>query len=569
MSITTVEALRRAYRTGRRTPADVIDELIRAAESHAAWNVWITPPSWERIEPYLEALREDEMDQKPLWGIPFAVKDNIDVAGMPTTAACPAFAYKAPAHAAVVERLVRAGAIPVGKTNLDQFATGLIGTRSPYGEVANARNPEWVSGGSSSGSAVAVALGMVPFALGTDTAGSGRVPAALNGVIGYKPRVGGWPNEGVVPACRTLDCVSVFTRSVADAAMVQAVIAPATAAQGGPDRAVVPKTLGAWFGSKADAYRNAWARALSKLEEAGVAVVEMDLPELDEASAMLYEGPWIAERWASLGAFVEAHPDDVLPVTRAILESGRDRLASDLFRAQHRLLDLRRSVEEKLRGALLLMPTVGGTWTRDEARHDPFGTNRALGAYTQHANLLHLAGLSLPCGEVDGEMPFGVTLYVPGQREAELLSAARWWVDPDEDVATREDEIELLAVCGLHMRGMPLNHELVDLGGEFVCVSRTAPLYRLYLLDTEPVKPGLVRADGGAEVELELWKLPRRAWPAFMQRVRHPLALGKILLSDGREVMGFVCEAGAQRREDITPYGGFRAWCERGRMVIS
>ncbi|WP_304457998.1 allophanate hydrolase [Alicyclobacillus sendaiensis] len=565
----TVDALRRAYRSGRRTPADVIDELIRAAEAHAAWNVWITPPSWARLEPYLKALREEEMDEKPLWGIPFAVKDNIDVAGMPTTAACPVFAYTPARHAAVVERLVQAGAIPVGKTNLDQFATGLIGTRSPYGEVANAHNPEWVSGGSSSGSAVAVALGMVPFALGTDTAGSGRVPAALNGVIGYKPRVGGWPNDGVVPACRSIDCVSVFTRSVADAAAVQAVIAPAPAAQGAPDRVVVPSGMATWFGPKADGFRRAFARALARLEEAGVPVVEESLPELDEASAMLYEGPWIAERWASLGAFVEAHPDDVLPVTRAILESGRDRLASDLFRAQHRLLDLRRSVEEKLRGAVLVMPTVGGTWTRDEARSEPFATNRALGAYTHHANLLHLAGLSLPCGNVDDHTPFGVTLYVPQEREAELLAAARWWVDLAEDVIAQSGEGELVAVCGLHMRGMPFNHELVDLGAEFVGVSRTAPEYRLYLLDTEPVKPGLVRAVDGAEVELELWRLPRRAWPAFVQKVRHPLALGKILLADGREVTGFVCEAGAPRREDITAYGGYRAWWERGRAVIS
>ncbi|WP_206830374.1 allophanate hydrolase [Alicyclobacillus fructus] len=562
----TVAELRRAYRKGLRTPAEVMSALLREAESHAAWNVWITPPSWEAIEPYLEALRPEEMERKPLWGIPFAVKDNIDVAGMPTTAACPAFAYEPGAHAAVVDRLVQAGAIPVGKTNLDQFATGLIGTRSPYGEVANALRPEWVSGGSSSGSAVAVALGVVPFALGTDTAGSGRVPAALNGIVGYKPRVGGWPNEGVVPACRTLDCVSVFTRSVADAALVQQIIAPAPAAASAPERAVVPRSLDAWFGTQAAEFRKAWTAAVARLQEAGVPVVEMDLPELDEASAMLYDGPWIAERWASLGAFVEAHRDAVLPVTRAILESGRDRLASDLFRAQHRLVDLRRSVTEKLRGAVLLMPTVGGTWTREEARQDPFGTNRALGAYTHHANLLHFAGLSLPAGTAGGS-PFGISLYVPGDREAELLLAAKWWGDLDDDVAETWSEGQLLAVCGLHMRGMPLNDELVQLGAEFVGVARTAPLYRLYLLDTDPVKPGLVRTGDGAEVEIELWRLPKRAWSAFLARVRHPLALGQVRLSDGRDVMGFVCEAGAPRREDITLYGGFRAWRDSGGVL--
>ena len=565
----TVAELRKAYRAGRLTPAEVVEALIREAEAHASWNVWITPPSWERLEPYVRALRPEEMDEKPLWGVPFAVKDNIDVAGMPTTAACPAFAYEARAHAAVVEKLVQAGAIPVGKANLDQFATGLIGTRSPYGEVANAHRPEWVSGGSSSGSAVAVAMGLVPFALGTDTAGSGRVPAALNGIVGYKPRVGGWSSEGVVPACRTLDCVSVFTRSVADAAMVQACVGAAPAAISTPDRAVVPRSLAAWFGRKADGFREAWSKSLEKLQAAGVPVVEVDLPELDEASAMLYEGPWIAERWASLGSFVEAHPDDVLPVTRAILESGKDRLASDLFRAQHRLLELRRSIEDKLQGAVLLMPTVGGTWTREEARQDPFGTNRALGAYTHHANLLHLASLSLPCGHVEEKMPFGVSFYVPGTREAELFAAARWLADPDEDFVIPADDGMLLAVCGLHMRGMPLNHELTAVGARFVGAARTAPMYRLYALHTDPVKPGLVRAEDGGAIELELWNLPRRAWAAFVEKVKHPLALGRVRLADGREVAGFVCEAGAAFREDITAFGGFRAWCERERLFVS
>ncbi|SIS93322.1 allophanate hydrolase [Alicyclobacillus vulcanalis] len=566
MNATTVAALRRAYRSGRVTPFDVIEEVVRKAESGAAWNVWITPPSQERLEPYLKELRREDMDRKPLWGIPFAVKDNIDVAGMPTTAACPAYAYEPKAHASVVARLVQAGAIPVGKTNLDQFATGLVGTRSPYGEVANAHRPAWVSGGSSSGSAVAVALGQVPFALGTDTAGSGRVPAALNGVVGYKPRPGGWPNEGVVPACKSLDCVSVFTRSIADAAWIQAVMARIGAAAESPNRFVVPSRVDTWFGSHAAAFQRAWERALSAVSSAGVAVEEVPLPELDEASAMLYEGPWIAERWASLGAFVEGHRDEVLPVTRAILESGRDRLASDLFRAQHRLLELRAAVANKLEGAVLLMPTVGGTWTRDEVRQDPLGTNRALGAYTHHANLLQLASLSLPCGAVDEAMPFGLSLYVPGHREAELFVAARWFADLDEDLAGSgpwEDEADLVAVCGLHMRGMPLNPELVALGAEFVEIAKTAPAYRLFLLDTEPEKPGLVRDEQGGEVELELWRLPKRAWAAFVAKVRAPLALGNIRLADGREVIGFVCEAGAPRREDITAFGGYRAWRER------
>ncbi|GMA58680.1 hypothetical protein GCM10025858_31830 [Alicyclobacillus sacchari] len=313
MSAWTIPNLLRAYRTGALSPRDVCMEIVEESRRLRKWNIWTQPPSMAMIEPHLEQLKREETDSKPLWGVPFAIKDNIDVADMLTTAACPTFAYTAAQHAGVVELLIANGAIPIGKTNLDQFATGLVGMRSPYGETHNAWRSDLISGGSSSGSAVAVAMGLVPFALGTDTAGSGRVPAALNGVVGYKPPIGAWSTAGVVPACKSLDCVSVFTRSLHDAQLIDHLLRnqPLSFAHIGPTEVLVPREPLDWFGPYASDFQRAWERSIDAVAAQGFVVREIELAPFHEATAMLYDGPWVAERWASLGDFVTCHADDI------------------------------------------------------------------------------------------------------------------------------------------------------------------------------------------------------------------------------------------------------------------
>jgi len=540
------------------------------------------------------------------------VKDNIDVAGMPTTAACPAFSYVPERNAVVVERLVAAGAVPLGKTNLDQFATGLVGTRSPYGETRNALRPELISGGSSSGSAAAVALGHAVFALSTDTAGSGRVPAALNGVYGFKPARGAWPTVGVVPACRSLDCVGVFTATAEDALAVDRVVRgpdPGDAwarrlsvpVPAGPSRVLIPDRTPVFFGPFAKEYASAWEAAAKRAARMGVPVEKIDLALFDEASALLYDGPWVAERWAALGDFVGGRPEAVFSVTRDVLSTGAPGRydAVDLFRAMHRLRELRRDVRRLLENAVLLLPTCGGTWTIDEVRREPFATNRSLGRYTHFCNLLDLSALTCPAGEAGERLPFGVTWYALAEQESLLFgaeamfrgrmfrgreaggrtndaggetggaeketdSAAGW---PD-DAGRRPDgtvgeEVEL-AVCGLHMRGFPLERQMLACGATWLGESRTAPFYRMVILPLDPPRPGLVRVSGGgASVAVERWSVPVESLGRLVESVPPPLVVGKVELEDGRYVCGFLCEHwAAEAAEDITRYGGFRAYCE-------
>ena len=559
--------LRGQYLAGALTPEDVMEEVVRRAREDAEKNVWITPPSMERIRPYLERLRATAPSDAPLWGIPFAVKDNIDVAGLPTTAACAAYAYPPDAHATVVERLVAAGAVPIGKTNLDQFATGLVGTRSPYGETHNALREELISGGSSSGSAVAVARGHAAFALGTDTAGSGRVPAALNGLFGWKPSLGAWPTRGVVPACESLDCVTAFAHTLEDALEVDAVARGRDAADPWsrdvprkaatpPARLLVPEGRLEFYGPYAEAYEAAWSAAVERLEATGLPVERVDVGLFAQAAEILYGGPWVAERWAGLGAFLEAHPGAAWPVTERVLRSGGSGTydAASVFAAMHKLQRLKLEAAKLLENAALAMPTCGGTWTREQVRAEPIAANSAMGKYTNHCNMLDLCAVAVPAGEAAPDAPFGVTLFAPSGEEGRLEAAARRFASAARKRTTP------IAVCGLHMRGLPLEPQMLAHGARFVREEATAAKYRMVRLPTVPAKPGLVKAEaGGASLRLEIWEMPLETFGAFVAGIPAPLGIGKVELQDGTEVPGFVCEAvGAIGAEDITALGGWR-----------
>ena len=533
-------------------------------------------------------------EELPLAGSTFAVKDNIDVAGMPTTAGCPAFAYTPEVSSPAVARLIAAGAVLIGKTNLDQFATGLVGTRSPHGAVRDARRPEYVSGGSSSGSAVAVALDFVDFALGTDTAGSGRVPAAFQGIVGLKPTRGLVPTTGVVPACRSLDCVSVFARTLAEAREALAVIAgpgpadplsrvaPSDALLAAPPAAGATAATGPRIGAPdpaalvdlTDDARDAFGAARDRIAAAGAEIVEIDIAPLLEAGALLYGGAFVAERHAAIGAFVESHADGVDPTVHQIVTAAAAPTASRLFADQERLGGLALATR-KLFADLdaILLPTTTAQPTIAAVEADPIGANAKLGVYTNCANLLDLCAVAVPAGEADGGQ-FGVQILAPAFNDVVAADVASLLVDdslasvpnPLSFVTHRVTKdrglpIELF-VAGAHLSGMPLNHQLTERGARLLGEARTAPHYRLFALDTQPPKPGVVRVEAdGAALPGEVWLLSPAALGTFLAAIPQPMALGEVELDDGRAVVGFLCEpialAGAR---DITAAGGWRAY---------
>ncbi|MGW0857087.1 allophanate hydrolase [Streptomyces sp. NPDC002690] len=542
----TVERVRAAYTR--------IEEVDRP-------EVWIGLRPREDVE--AEAARVDERvaagERLPLAGTVFAVKGNIDVAGLPTTAGCPSYAYEPKADAPVVARLRAAGAVCLGTTNLDQFATGLVGTRSPYGPVRNAVDPSYVSGGSSSGSAVAVALGIVDFALGTDTAGSGRVPAAFNGIVGLKPTRGLVPASGVVPACASLDCVTVFARTLPEAEQALSFMAAPQARElpaleqrrPGPWRIAVPRP--GQLGELDQGWAEAFASAATRMADAGAELLEIDLTPFTEAAAMLYEGAFVAERYRAVGGFVDAHwgAPDLDPTVAGIISRAGEIPAHRLCTDLDSLSVLRRSALASLGDAdALLLPTTPGHPTLSEVAADPVGANARLGRFTNSTNLFDLAAVAVPAGEVNG-LPFGVMLIGPAFTDERLVRVAGLLAAPPPH----------LAVVGAHLSGQPLNGELLALGARFVRTTTTAPDYRLYALDTSPPKPGLVRArGGGAAIEAEVWRLPAAGLGTLLAALPRPMALGTVELADGTCVTGFLCEPEALHgARDITAHGGWRA----------
>lgn len=517
----------------------------------------------------------------PLAGVPFAVKDNIDVAGFETTAACPAFAYRPHASATTVERLLAAGALCVGKTNLDQFATGLNGTRSPYGAPRNAYNLAYVSGGSSSGSSVAVAAGLVAFALGTDTAGSGRVPAAFQHLIGLKPSKGRWSNRGLVPACRTLDCVSVFTDDTADARLIDRIVAgfDPTDAYSKPlaNVAVVRKTIGVprrnqrvFFGDAEGEYF--YDRALEKLATLAD-VVEIDYAPLQEAAQLLYSGPWVAERAAAMAGMLVDNPDAIDPAVREVVAPGLEIGAVELFNGIYRLAELKRHADQLWESIdLMAFPTTGTTYRIAEMQAAPIALNSALGFYTNFVNLLDMAAVAIPAGTRANATGFGITLIGPADSDVALLDAADVYLaaadlpsPPPLDLEGKMQTVKL-AVVGAHLKDMPLHWQLTSRNATFVGAFETAPNYRLYAMaDSVPPKPALVHSGDGAAIALEVYEMGVAEFGSFVVEVPAPLAIGTVTLADGSSVKGFVAEPRALTgAEDITSLGGWRAYVARG-----
>jgi allophanate hydrolase len=565
-------------------------ERVRAAYAAIAAagrpEIWITlrPEREARAEAAAVDARAAAGERLPLAGLTAAVKDNIDVAGLPTTAGAPSYSYRPERDATCVARLRAAGAVIVGKTNMDQFATGLVGTRSPYGAVRNAVDPARISGGSSSGSAVAVALGLADIALGTDTAGSGRVPAALNGVVGVKPTRGLVPATGVVPACRTLDCVTVFARSLPLARQAVTLMSGpdgrdplARTRQGGEAgsgrdpfaaiRLAIPRPE--QLDGMDDGWADAFAAAAARLGAAGAEITPVDIAPLLEASALLYGGAFVAERYTAVGAHIEAHAGligtGLDPTVARIIAGGAGHTAAGYFADRERLDLLAAQASATLAGSdALLTPTTTGHPSLAAVAADPVGANARLGRFTNFANLLDMASVAVPAGTAGG-LPFGIMLTGPAFSDGLLDRIASCYEQAPVD----------LLVVGAHLSGQPLNHELLAAGGVLVAPAATAARYRLFALDTAPAKPGLVRtgdpgADGeGASIAGEVWRLPAVGFARFMTGVAAPMTIGVVRLSDDRDVLGFLCEPAAlPGARDITSYGGWRAWRETGDEAL-
>jgi allophanate hydrolase len=579
----------------------VLERIAQAPERH----VWISVLPAERVLAYARALESRSPESLPLYGVPFAIKDNIDLEGVVTTAACPDYAYMPGSSAHVVQRLIDAGAIPVGKTNLDQFATGLVGTRSPYGACRNSVNQDYVSGGSSSGSAVAVATGLVSFSLGTDTAGSGRVPAAFNNIVGLKPTCGRLSTSGVVPACRSIDCVSIFALTADDAARACAVAegydredaysrkpeaAPSLAnLAAGSFRFGIPRPDQLEFFDDSE-YARLFFDSVKRLEQLGGRCVEIDFTPFRTAARLLYDGAWIAERYDAVGEFIERKPDSVHPVTRQLILASGKLTAADAFRSIHRLADARRGASEAWGDIdVLVTPTAGTIYKIADVEWDPIRLNTHLGFYTNFVNFLDLAGVAVPAGFREDGLPFGITLIGRAWTDEALLRLAdrfhRVCVEHAGALGTAlpvaaETPVALaraealpfaatsgqpipVAVCGAHMEGLPLNHQLVSRGATFVRRTRTIASYRFYALPGgPPFRPGLVRVPaGGASVDVEVWSVPAEHFGSFVAGIPAPLGIGKVDLEDGQQISGFLCEAHAvEGARDITDLGGWRQY---------
>jgi allophanate hydrolase len=588
----TVAAIVAAHRAGTLSPAQTVARTYQRVRDHNDPAIFISLRAEKDAIAEAEALTRKDAARLPLYGVPFAVKDNIDALGLPTTAACPAFSYT-PAHDATsVAKLRAAGAILIGNTNLDQFATGLVGVRSPYGIPINPMRADLIPGGSSSGSAVAVSAGLVPLALGTDTAGSGRVPAMLNNIVGLKPSLGLISTAGLVPACRTLDCISIFSLTVDDAiAALEVVAGPDGADPFSRDRPLAAMTtfpqnlrLGIpragqliFFGDKAA--EAAYGDALKRWTSLGATLVEFDLEPFYETARLLYEGPWVAERYLVIRNLLASSPDSIHPVTREITAAGARLTASDTFAALYRLQALRRVAERTFAHLdAIVLPTAPTAYSTAQVLANPIELNSRLGTYTNFVNLLDLCGLALPAAMRPDGIPFGITLLAPAGKDALLASIGRvFHADTRLTLGAGHlpqppltavpaiasgDEIAI-AVVGAHLSGMALNGELKELGARLLEATATAADYKLYALDTTPAKPGMLRvATGtGSSIELEIWALPAAAFGKFVAAIPPPLSIGTVRLADGRGIKGFIVEpADISGARDISAFGSWRTF---------
>lgn len=581
----TLTGLRQQYLQQTLDPYRLIHDLRKKALQLSEYHIWISLLSEEQLDGYLQELKQKPIESHPLWGIPFSIKDNIDLMGMPTTAGCPDFTYIPQRSAAVVRRIIEAGGIPLGKTNLDQFATGLNGTRSPYGACHNAYHFDYISGGSSSGSAVSVAKELVSFSLGTDTAGSGRVPAAFNQLIGLKPTIGLLSRQGLVPACHSLDCISIFTYNCDDANTILAVVEGydnqdaysrhnpfynqdhAYGVSTGVLRiGILPDRQLKFFGDHY--YEKAYQETIKALSADHIEWMEIEYDDFEEAARLLYEGPWVAERYLAVLPLIKNNPQAIEPTVRKIIEQGESLKATEVFAAQYQLQALKQRCVEKLQTIdCLLLPTAGKLFTIKEIQKEPILYNSQLGYYTNFLNLLDLSAVALPTVKTEDNLPFGITLVGEAFADRYLLSIARRM----EAIFRPQDEKEELsaisnhrfipiAVCGAHLQGFPLNWQLTKRGATLSESTTTADCYCMYLLKGKVERPALIYNEKkGRAIEIEIWNMPRQYLGSFVEDIMQPLSIGKVKTKDGRWVNGFVAEAYAvDDNMEITEYGSWR-----------
>lgn len=572
---------------------DTLKDLVASIDPQD--NAWISIATVEQIEQQIQFLNELTKEaeslakQFPLYGVPFAVKDNIDVAGFVTTAACKALNTIAVQDAETVRLLKQAGAIVVGKTNLDQFATGLVGTRSPYGAVANTFNSKYVSGGSSSGSASVVARGFVPFALGTDTAGSGRVPAAFNNIVGLKPTKGRFSNRGLLPACKSLDCISIFALIVADADFVANVLEAYDPLDSYSRKH--PKNVPAHFSSKLkfaipeklnffgdEQSKKAFQQTVQLLESLNAEITKIDFSDFEQLAAQLYQGSWVAERTAAVEDLLKSNTEDFDPTVLEIIKNGEKYSAVDAYNAEYLKQDLARKIQQRLADFdALIVPTAPTIYTIEQLQQNPIEYNAHLGTYTNFTNLADLSALALPAGFRADHLPFGITLIAPAWHDAALVHFGKAWQNYlalklgalDKTLtlssATPISQYHIrVAVVGAHLTGMPLNFQLTTRDAVHIETTTTSQNYALYALNgTVPPKPGLARQQDGQSIIVELWDVPTARFGEFVAEIPTPLGMGNVELEDGRWVKGFICEPyGIDDAENISHFGGWRAYIQ-------
>lgn len=598
-----INVLQHAYRSGELNVKDFLLAKLTQAKSDAS-NVWISTISESQLLQMLDALDAKSIDELPLYGVPFAVKDNIDFAMLPTTAGCEAYTFQPDKSSTVVQLLIDAGAIPFGKTNLDQFATGLVGVRSPWGAVNNSFDPEYVSGGSSSGSAVAVATGQVSFSLGTDTAGSGRVPAALNNIVGMKATKGLLSCTGVVPACKSLDCVTIFANSTNEVNLLLNIAGQWDETDCfsrenkvtnsidyfQPNKKLSGLKVGVPASDQLSFFGDQSAKILflenvERLKKEGVEVVNINFQPFLDAAKLLYEGPWVAERYAAIEDFFKADPKQCLPVIETIIGGATAYSAVDTFKAMYRLQAYKIQCDAILAQVdCVLTPTAGTAYRIKDVEADPIQLNSNLGYYTNFMNLLDYTAIALPAGILASGLPFGITLFGPAFSDRLLLSVGAQWqsltgltlgateqklINTEQVLSSSAADGQIdIAVCGAHLSGFPLNNQLTERSGYFVKSCKTSPDYRFYALaGGSPFRPGLIRVENdteqGVAIEVEVWRLPESAVGSFLAGIGQPLGLGKIELEDGHWVTSFICEGYAVKSaQDITQFGGWRAYME-------